>query len=144
MAGSPVALLLASTTMPSSQPRPASRASSIVGHDADADQRDVGGVGFAAGADSFEPAVAFEGFDAGVEQQLHAGGAVDLFVEIGDRNRDRARHQPVHRFEHRHVDAALGGDGGDFQPDIAAADDGELLARSNTARSASTSAMPRR
>src|SRR5579864_672721 len=99
--------------------------------DADADQRDAGRVRFAAGADRRELALAFEGLDAGVEQNFHAGGAMDLGIEIGNRNRNRARHETIECLEHGDLDAALGGDRCDFQTDITAANDGELLALSN-------------
>ena len=46
------------TTMPSSQPSPASRREFYVGMIADADQRDVRGYAFAAGAHGFNFAVA--------------------------------------------------------------------------------------
>ncbi len=52
-----------------------------------------------------------------------------MIVKIGDRHRHGTRHDAVHRLEHRDVDLALGGDGGDLQTNIAAAHDGELLAR---------------
>ena len=39
-----------------------------VGHDADADQRQIGGIRLAAGAQCFQPAVSFESFDGGIQQ----------------------------------------------------------------------------
>ena len=86
-------------------------------------------MGLAARQDAFDLAAALETFDAGIE--LHIDTRFHMFghEEVRQRGRDGAGHHPVHRFEHRHLQSALGADGGDLKPDIARADDGDARTR---------------
>ena len=100
----------------------------VARHHADADQHDIGVISLAARDDALDLAVAFEGFHAGLQHQLHAGLFMLARIEVGQHRRHGAGHQPVHRLEHRHVQPALGADRRHFQPDIAAANNGDALA----------------
>ena len=101
----------------------------VTGNHADAHQHDVGVIGQAAGAHPFHFSVAAKGFHPGIQHQLYARLAMLVGIEGGNLRRHRARHQPVHRLEHRHVQSALGADRRHLQPDIAAAHHGDALAR---------------
>lgn len=101
----------------------------VARHHADADQHDIGVIGLAARDDPFDLAVAFKGFDPSAQLELDPGLLMLGGIERRKLRRHGARHQPVHGFEHRHVQAALGANRRHFQSDIAAADNGNALAR---------------
>ena len=116
----------ASTVMPSSTASPASRASSTLGTaPAPISTRSAGWL------PSVQttwpgPIEAAHG-DAGAD--VHAFLAVEPLVEARHDRPDAAAHHARRLLQHRDLEAQLGGDGCQLEPDIAAADHDQRLAR---------------
>ena len=94
-----------------------------VGHDADADDRDVAReLSTVDGLDGRHAGRAVQRLDCRAAVNHHARGTMRGFVECGDLDADGARHDALGSLEHGDVEAALPDDGRDFQADVPRAD----------------------